>query len=75
MPPAVSNSRKCECGTPEMGARENPSKQATRVPPAASEVTEAKENVGSAKDAMSWQIGLHDKNKDGVVTGNGYRGS
>lgn len=75
----VSNPKTCVPGTPEQGARENPSKTATRTPPVASEVTEAKENVGSAKRAMSQQIGLNDTVKlpDGSVEvyGNGYRGS
>lgn len=71
----VSNPKTCVPGNPEQGARENPSKQATRTPPAASEVTEAKENVGAAKEALSWQIGLHDRNSDGEITGNGRRGN
>lgn len=74
MPPAVSNPTSYTPGTPDCGAKET-GKTATRTPPAASEVTEAKENVGSAHDAMSWQIGMHDKNEEGTVIGNGKRGN
>lgn len=79
MLPAISNPKTCVPGTPQEGARENPSKQATRTPPAASEVKNAEEAVGSAKKAMAAQIGLNDMEKqpDGSmeVYGNGFRGN